>query len=278
LEREQTVGDNPNFIDGIKYYLYSLLFAKDRLYFIKRFVNRMARGSYVEKDIYVIYQHQLRTWLAIPSSRFYMYMLAYERSVVDTVRRLITPESVFIDVGAFIGFYSILAAKLRARVIALEPDPRSFQILLHNIEMSALRQRVLLINAAVGACKGSIKLKLADNPSESSASDYLNDSRVVGVVEVPMISLDEIFKSQELKRVDVIKIDVEGSGSDVVAGAKLVLSRFRPHMIFEVHRGYKSDEVTTIKTLKREYNYECRILEFRNKRNFLIHLVPKVGK
>ena len=100
MEREQTVGDNPNFIDGIKYYLYSLLFAKDRLYFIKRFVNRMARGSYVEKDIYVIYQHQLRTWLAIPSSRFYMYMLAYERSVVDTVRRLITPESVFISARA----------------------------------------------------------------------------------------------------------------------------------------------------------------------------------
>jgi FkbM family methyltransferase len=205
-------------------------------------------------------------------------MLGYERSVVDTIRKSIMPESVFIDVGAFIGFYSILAAKLGAKVVALEPDPRSFQILLHNVEMSALKNRVIPVNAAVGVSRGLLKFRLARDLSESSASDYLNDNRVVGILEVQMMSIDEVFKSYGLDKVDVIKIDVEGSGLDVVAGASFVLSRFRPIIFFEVHRGYKSDEVTAIKLLRNEYNYKCKILEFRNQRNFLVHLVPKVRR
>lgn len=260
--------------EGTKYYFYSLLFARDKSYFLKRFINKIAKKGYAEKTGYIIWQKQLRTWLTVPASRGYMYLTGHEPRVVNALKDIIKPGVIFIDVGAFIGFYSILAAKLGATAIALEPDPRSFKILLHNIEMSGISDKVVLMNVAAGARKGFLELKLAQAPSESSVSNFLADDRVISILKVPVTSIDEVFSSQKLSRVDIIKIDVEGGGGDVIEGAKFVLSKFSPHIIFEIHGSVGSDELIAIDLLKKKFNYDCKILEFRNYNNFICHLLP----
>ncbi|MBS7609835.1 FkbM family methyltransferase [Candidatus Bathyarchaeota archaeon] len=195
------------------------------------------------------------------------------------MKQFIRPGMVFIDVGAFVGFYSILAASLGARVIALEPDPRNFRILLFNIELNGkeMKERILAINAAVGANEGFLTIKLADSLAETSATNYLGNDRVVGVIKVPLLSLDTLVRSQGLQRVDAIKIDVEGAGYDVVKGASSIIRKFRPHIILEVHGWVHGNEFRVFKLLNEKFNYSYKILEFRDQRNFILYLKPRMG-
>ena len=131
--------------------------------------------------------------------------MGHETPVIKFLRKLLNPGDIFIDVGAFIGFYTIYAAKLGAKVVAFEPHPSSFEILLYNITLNNLADRITAINKAVGSYKGTLKFKLAFIPSRSSGTDFLNNDKVVKDIEVPMIDLDSFFEwstpQQKLNRV-----------------------------------------------------------------------------
>ena len=237
---------------------------------------RKRSGITARKKVYVIWQKQLQNWFIVPSQRFTMYLMGHEPLTASFLKKVIKPGNVFIDVGSFIGFYSILAAKLAATVVSLEPDPRSFKILLYNIEISGVKDKIIPINVAAGSSKTFLDLKLASSLAESSFTNYLSDNKIVGVIKVPSITLDELFMSLKLNRVDVIKIDVEGAGLDVIKGAEHIISMFKPRIIFEVHRYARNDELLAIKILKERFKYNWSIIEFKSKHNFICHLVPTV--
>lgn len=263
---------------SIKYCLYSLLFAYDKSYIIKRHIfNRIVKINIPEKNFYIIFSRKLKKLIIVPPSRFSDYLVGHEPKVIRTLKQLLSHGTVFIDVGAFIGFYSLLAANLGAKVIALKPDPRSFKIFLYNIKLSGkqIEKRILAINSAAGSKEGSLTLKLADTLAESSATDYLSSDKVMRTIKVPSISLDTLVSSQGLKRVDVVKIDVEGYGYDVIKGASSTIKEFKPHIILEVHRtSTYNNELKAVNLLVKEFNYTYQILEFRSQQNFILHLKP----
>jgi len=118
--------------------------------------------------------------------------------------------SVFLDVGANIGIYSLIAAYNGAKCFAFEPHPFTYKLFMENVELNGLQDRIFGYQIALGAKRG--KTFLTDKPG--SSTNQIVDN---GTLYVEMRQGKEII--QELAIVpDAIKIDVEGYENDVLLG------------------------------------------------------------
>ena len=173
------------------------------------------------------------------AKRVFAFRENYEPELIY-LEKLLSPGSVFIDVGANLGIYTLVASKLvgeAGRVIAFEPSAQSFPLLLQNIELNTLRN-VCAFPVALADRIGKARLyhpgvpecnSLARDPSWGEEAE-----------EVTIETLDNMVKRASVTRVDVIKIDVEGAEELVLRGAANVLASMRPAVIFEVNPSYSA--------------------------------------
>ncbi|NUN63526.1 FkbM family methyltransferase [Pseudanabaena biceps] len=131
---------------------------------------------------------------------------------------LLRAGDLFVDVGANIGSYTVLASKVSgANSLSLEPVPTTFKHLTRNININELSQLVEARCCAVGKASGSIQFS-----TDCDTTNQVVDSTYTGVsIEVPVMSLDEILKTS---KPTLIKIDVEGYEPEVIQGAINTLS------------------------------------------------------
>jgi FkbM family methyltransferase len=129
------------------------------------------------------------------------------------------PGDLFVDIGANIGSYTLLASATQARVICFEPVPDTFEALLDNIHLNRLTHRVDARNQAVGREAGDLEM-IADQDTTNQA--LVPGSRYAGKsLRVPMVTLDAALQGAIPK---LIKIDVEGFETEVIAGAARTLA------------------------------------------------------
>ena len=142
----------------------------------------------------------------------------------------VRPGDTFVDVGAYIGLYSVAAARRvggGGTVFAFEPDSENRRALLRHTRLNAVQDRVHALPLAVGSFQGRVRFS-ANQSSESSVGEQ-------GTTVVDQITLDDFFSS---KRIDVLKIDVEGYETQVIQGCTQILSdpsRRPRHTFLEIH-------------------------------------------
>lgn len=181
-------------------------------------------------------------WLT-PAARGY-HAGNYEPDVVAALRRLIRPGFVCADVGAHLGYMSLLLARLTGptgRVIAFEASPRNARVAARNIRLNRLRGRVRLVPSAVtdgASATVDIFPRHRASGEWSVDADYARreelEPRALSAVTVPATSLDAEFTNG---RLDLVKIDVEGAEGFVVAGMTELLRRDpAPIIVLEFHR------------------------------------------
>jgi len=136
-------------------------------------------------------------------------------------RTLVQPGSLVCDVGANLGWYTVLAARLGARVVAAEPDPATFALLEANIELNACTD----VQAACVALADHAGRALLDQ-SDVNQGDHriLGDHRTGrgAAIEVPLQRLDDLVPTA---RIDVMKIDTQGSEAAILRGAQGAIAR-----------------------------------------------------
>ena len=144
-----------------------------------------------------------------------------------------------VDVGANIGVTAVIAGLLVSAglVLALEPVPGTFKYLARNIADSNLTN-VKCFNKAAASADGHVRL--VTRPGHSFAAFVGYDEVLARYTEydeerVESITLDQLVASEELSRVDFIKIDVEGFELEVLRGSTRVLERFQPTVLLEAN-------------------------------------------
>lgn len=129
-----------------------------------------------------------------------------------------------IDVGANIGYYTILAAKRvgpRGRVIAFEPEPNNFAILKRNVEANGFTN-VILEQKALSNKPGTLRLYLEEENKGGHKVFQFGSARPF--VEVEAVRLDDYLKEYK-GRIDLIKIDTEGAEGAILEGMQKTLRR-----------------------------------------------------
>jgi FkbM family methyltransferase len=157
---------------------------------------------------------------------------SYEPHVTRRLTDCLSPGSVFVDVGASLGFYTVLAGRLvgpSGRVISCEPGPQNQSLLLLNIQTNNLKNVEVF---PVAVSDGPGVLFYSRSGGNGIVSEYDGDPRslVVGDL-VEARALDRILDRDE--RVDVMKVDVEGTEGQVLRGAEKTLRRCSPTLFFE---------------------------------------------
>jgi FkbM family methyltransferase len=142
----------------------------------------------------------------------------YENEVLREIERWLRPGDTFVDVGANVGLFSVLAAGIvgeSGTVVAVEPHPRVHRFLTENLALNSL-QRVKTHQVAVGAEAGTAFL------SDRHADDQ-NALAATGTLAVSVVRLDSLLG--DVPHIRVLKIDVEGHELEVLRGAGDVLQR-----------------------------------------------------
>lgn len=189
-----------------------------------RLVLKMAPGS---GEPILVQGHQMI--LAAPS-RFppvAMAMDAYEPETTRLFQTLIKPGMTFIDVGAHVGYYSLLAARQvgeEGQVYSFEPEPVNFSLLVKNVELNEYRN-ISTISQAVSNNKGfsTLFVSALDSGRNSVFHHGLPEN---GSVRVATTTLDAFLEEKGWPKVDLIKIDVEGAELDVLAGMTELLGKY----------------------------------------------------
>lgn len=164
------------------------------------------------------------------------YAGRYEPAVSRFLRSELRPGDVVLDVGANIGLHSLGAAKRLkdlggGRVIAFEPAEDSLDKLRAAAERNELADLITLVPAALGERKHQAALH-ADpryDRADSGVRSLQADGEVVQ--DVPVIRLDDWVREHSLDRLDVIKLDIEGSETAALGGATRTLVRLQPRAV-----------------------------------------------
>lgn len=154
-----------------------------------------------------------------------------EDITAEYIKPLLRPGTTFLDVGANVGYFTLLASTLGARVVAYEPTPSVFARLKENVALNGF-QHADLVNAAVMDKSGTLSLHLSGDDPEAN-SLFGNDPLSVSV---PAVSLDDDLAARSIEHVDLLKIDAEGAEPFVLDGAtRLLSSPHPPAIIIEVN-------------------------------------------
>ncbi|MCB1705905.1 MAG: FkbM family methyltransferase [Halioglobus sp.] len=159
----------------------------------------------------------------------------WEPYETELVLQLLQAGDVFVDVGANIGYFSVVAASVvgdDGAVFAFEPDPDNFRLLQANAALNGQQQRITPVAAALSDTSGEGRLFLA--------ADNLGDHQVyAGEEERPSLAIALLQGSEylrELRRLDLLKVDTQGSEYQVIAGLMPLLSTLqdRPRILIEL--------------------------------------------
>jgi FkbM family methyltransferase len=191
----------------------------------------------------------------------------YEPNEMYAMAMLIRPGMCVVDIGANEGLFTVMAATLvgeQGTVLAFEPSPRDRDRLLANLSVNAL-SNVRVHHAAMGRTAGRAVLRVsgADHPGHNTIGGFTySETAEAYAVEVDVTTLDDIATSSGLTRVDIVKIDVEGSETAVLQGAQNALRRFRPVIFIEAQDGalrQQGSSVSQLLEMLRSADYEVRV-------------------
>lgn len=151
----------------------------------------------------------------------------WEPLETDLFSRALEPGDVVIDVGANIGYYTLLAARRvgpTGHVYAFEPEPRAFAILQRNVALNGYTN-VTLVAKALGRSPGTLRLYLAKrNRGDHRVYDPTGKREAI---DVEVVTLDEVLAAEPPARIDLIKIDTQGAECSILAGAEQTLADHR---------------------------------------------------
>ena len=154
---------------------------------------------------------------------------SYEPEVVAVFRDVLRPGMHVVDVGANIGFFSMLAASIvgpAGSVLAVEPNPRNARMAEASRRLNGFAH-VTVLQAAAGRAAGM----LAINTSFSNGMTSGIEAEVFGVETVGCVALDQVVPRD--RPVAFMKLDVEGAEYNALLGASVLIKRDKPTLVFE---------------------------------------------
>jgi len=197
----------------------------------------------------------------------------YGESDTKIVKQIIKPGDVVLDIGANIGYFTLIFAKLvenSGKVFSFEPESKNFKILKKNIEVNGY-SNVVLEQKIVSNNDGQTTLYISD---KAGSHRIHQPDNYVESIDIDCISLDNYAQRNSIKKIDFIKIDVEGAEFNVLQGLQKIINsnknitllvEFSPNQIKSC--GIKP---TTMIDFLKENNFKIYFTQIQNNQTQLL--------
>lgn len=168
-------------------------------------------------------------WI-VGSGNHGFWMGSYEYHKRRRIELDVLPGMVFYDIGAHVGYYTLLTSALvgsEGSVYAFEPSPRNLRFLHHHVRLNDL-SNVKIIEACVAKRSG----RRTFAPGSDSFRGHLAPD---GELEIRSVAIDPLVAAARIRPPDVVKIDVEGGEVEVLEGARETLQKHGPDIFLATH-------------------------------------------
>lgn len=162
----------------------------------------------------------------------------YEHHLAKVMARHITKNTHFIDIGANIGFFSLLAATLapEGKVYSFEPDPRNYGQLMASVYLNGCSNRVFAHNFAASDHQGEVLLTNLDDKNSGGrvATDTLQEhTKLFGDLRYTQLKSIMIDAFLDIDKLDMVKIDIEGYEPKAMKGMVSLVKKHHPKIFSE---------------------------------------------
>lgn len=205
----------------------------------------------------------------------YAFNRIHEEATTELFKRIVKEGDIFIDLGANIGYFSLLASKIvgeQGKVYSFEPEPRNFKYLCTNIELNSYKN-IIPVNKAVSDKTGKTKLFICSYDTGHHTINQYNGIKVQNPnkiggkeisIEIETTTLDEFLDKKE-DFVNIIKMDIEGAEMLALKGMDRIIKQSKDLKIiieffplFIEKMGCSPKEFVT--KLKEYYNFSIFII------------------
>lgn len=200
----------------------------------------------------------------------------FEKASTNATLQLVKKGDIVLDIGANIGYYSVLLAKLvgpNGRVLSFEPTKYFGQVLKKNLEANN-SNNIEIFNLGLSDKEQELEIHI-DGPSatlhDSVTAPHTNSEII------KLVPLDDFIKELDMERLDFIKIDVDGHEPFFFLGSEKTLEKFNPIILLEVsHLHYLRAGFTAwdfydfLKIRNYKIYHEVNLTEINTKEDFLI--------
>ncbi len=173
-----------------------------------------------------------------------VYFGRMEREQTAAMAEVLKPGGIFFDIGANVGYYTILASRLvrdGGKVVSFEPVPRNLEFLQRHVELNDI-ENVTVMPFAVSNENSTVRFAIGPN----NAMGHIDPD---GGLLVETVTLDTIIDELSLLP-DVLKMDVEGAERNVLLGAVKLFERAKPIIFLSTHsdelRGWCFEHLTCL--------------------------------
>jgi len=212
-------------------------------------------------------------WKGLTGATGNLYCGLMEYDDMAFLLHFLRPNDLFIDIGANVGAYTILASsEINAKTIAIEPVPSTFRNLIDNISINQMQEKVKALNIGLGSRNGKLQFTKSFDTVNHVATENETDT-----IEVDISTLDSILLTETTPA--LLKIDVEGFETEVLNGAEKTLAdKTLKAIIIELNgsgQRYGYDEIQIHKKLIefgfKPFNYTPKSRQLKEIETFGIH-------
>jgi FkbM family methyltransferase len=206
-----------------------------RRYYFKYLKNWATINNNREVEINII--HNIKMKLTIKDWVQYNLFIygKYEENETLLWEKLVKKSSVILDIGANVGYFSLLASKInpKSSIFSFEPIKHTFDRLSYNVKQNNF-QNIKLFNCAISDENRILSINVG-NENNWGMSSVNNHEFTSGKIEnINAISIDNFVKEEKIQRVDLIKLDIEGAEYMALEGMKNTLDNYSPDILIEI--------------------------------------------
>ncbi len=175
--------------------------------------------------------------------RMVLYFGVWEPDVSRVIQQNLQGGDVFVDIGANIGYDTLLASTrvgTAGRVVAIEASPRTFALLQRNLALNPAATNVRAVNVAVSDRPGRLDLYEQDEGNIGAATTLASRGGSL-MASVDALPLDEILTAEEVQKLRLVKMDVEGAEPPILRHLLDRLASYPPTMDIVVEASPEDD-------------------------------------
>ena len=175
---------------------------------------------------------------------------------------------VCVDLGSNIGYYAVIESNIigeSGKIFAIEPSPINFPILRLNLE-NQKKNNFLACNIAIGDKNEDMEFIISTKSNWSKIR--MNNENINSgdkIIKIPVKTLDSFVIENNITKIDILRMDVEGFEYNIILGANNVLEKYKPKIFVEIHKMYLGKEKT------------CEIFnDLKNKGYEIKYYIPRI--
>jgi FkbM family methyltransferase len=194
-----------------------------------------------------------------PGDRNAYLINTHERMIVELAQQLGQPGMQVLDLGAHVGYFSLLFSVLvgpAGQVYTVEPNPENLKKIRSMIEANQL-QNIRVFPFAASDQAGEVQF-ITEHTGQMGHMATLPSENPAAAVTVRAVRIDDLAGDQGIKRIDLIKMDVEGAELKALLGMAGLIGRCHPVIICEWHPAVAGPDYQTIFD---RLGYHCEALE-----------------